>query len=292
MAIKKSKVSIAFDSINYILLTLIAITCIIPFIYVLSASLVPAEELLKNKFVLIPKSISFTAYRYILSSETILRSLGISVFITVVGTAINMFMTCITAYPLSRKKLRGRNAFQLMIIFTMLFNGGMIPSYLVVSSLKLLNTFWALWLPGAISAFNLILIRNFFMELPEELFEAAKIDGCGEWRTLFILVLPLSLPSLAAFSLFYAVGHWNSFFSSILYIKDSDKWPIQVWLRQIVLLSSGGFSDSTTVSDMGYIPPQNIVYAVIIFATLPILIIYPFLQKYFAKGVLVGSVKG
>jgi putative aldouronate transport system permease protein len=284
--------SLLFEIANRVFLFLIAAACLLPFLYVAAASVTPPEELLVKRIVLLPSRVDLAAYRYILSTKIILQSLGVSVFITAFGTLINIAMTAVMAYPLSRRNLRGRRQLLWMVVFTMLFNGGMIPTYLVVSSLHLLNTFWSLWLPTAISAFNLILMRNFFQEIPDELVEAVKMDGANDWQVLLRIILPLSLPAVATFSLFYAVGHWNSFFNAILYIRDTAKWPIQVWLRQIVLLSSGGFSDATAISEAEYIPSQNTQYAVILFATVPVLMIYPFLQKYFAKGVLVGSVKG
>ena len=287
----KSK-SFGFDLINRVFLLLVAAACLLPFIYVAAASLTTPEELLVKRIVFFPSKVTFAAYQYIFSSKIIPQSLLVSIFITVFGTLINISMTALMAYPLSRKNLRGRRYLLLMVVFTMLFNGGMIPTYLVVSSLNLLNSFWALWLPTAISAFNLILMKNFFQEIPNELIEAVKIDGGNDWQILTKVILPLSLPAIAAFSLFYAVGHWNAFFNAILYIKDADRWPIQVWLRQIVLLSSGGFSDASVMSEVEYIPSVNTQYAVIIFATVPVLMIYPFVQKYFAKGVLVGSIKG
>lgn len=292
MVIRKTFASRIFDVGNVIGLSLIALLCLFPFIYVIATSLATSKEIANNPLLLFPSQICFDAYRYILSSNTILRSLGISVFVTLIGTLVNISMTALMAYPLSRKTLRGRKGIQMMVVFTMLFNGGMIPLYLVVSSLHLANTYWALWLPGAISAFNLLLLRNFFQEIPEELIEAAKIDGCNDWRILGVIVLPLSLPSLAVFSLFYAVGHWNSWFNAVMYISDMAKWPVQVWLRQIVLQASGGFTDAGSVEGLANIPQENIVKAVIVVATVPILAVYPFLQKYFAKGIMVGSIKG
>jgi putative aldouronate transport system permease protein len=180
----------------------------------------------------------------------------------------------------------------LMVLFTMLFSGGMIPTFLVVKTLGLLNSYWALILPGAISAFNLIILKNFFQQLPEGLEESAKIDGCGDLGLLFRIVLPLSLPALATFAMFYSVGHWNTFFSAILYINDSTKWPIQVLLRQIVILSQGGIGDSAQF-ESNFVPPsETIKMATIVVSTVPILLVYPFLQKHFAKGVLLGSIKG
>jgi putative aldouronate transport system permease protein len=292
MKIKKSKGSIVFDIINYVVLFALAAVCIVPFLFVFSASVSPLEDILTRKFFIFPKNFDLKTYEYLLSSNTLLNSIGLSFWITIVGTVLSMVFTVLTAYPLSKERLRGRRFFQFMIVFTMLFSGGMIPTYLIVSSLRLTNTLWSLWFPGLVSAYNAVLLKNFFQGIPSELEEAAIIDGCNDMKILMKIMLPLSLPALATFSLFYAVGYWNSYFSAVLYINDSNKWPIQVWLRQIVILSSGGFSDNNAVSDMGYIPPQNISYAVIIFATLPILAVYPFAQKYFTKGLMLGSVKG
>lgn len=290
---KRTKASVAFDVINYGLLALFAIISILPILYVISASLTTQEELLRKTIVLIPTQLTFSAYKYILSTNTLIHSVFNSIVITLVGTFINILVTSLTAYPLSKPYFRGRKIIMMLVVFTMLFNGGMIPSYLLVTGLNLNNTFWSLWLPGAISAYYLILLKNFFQQLPAEIEEAAEIDGCNEWQILFKIVLPLSLPAIATFSLFYAVGHWNAYFNALLYISDSDKWPVTVWLRQIVLLSTGGFSDATSVSDAAKsVPPQSVSYAVIVVATIPVLMIYPFLQKYFAKGALVGSVKG
>ncbi|MNY28771.1 L-arabinose transport system permease protein AraQ [compost metagenome] len=187
----------------------------------------------------------------------------------------------------------GRNTVLNLIIFSMLFGGGLIPTYLVIRELHMLDTFWALMIPGAISAFNLIIVKNFFQELPPELEEAAKIDGCTELGLLWRIVLPLSMPVLATFTLFYAVGHWNNFFSALLYINDPAKWPLQVMLRQIVLLSQAAAGDLNSMDPNFVKPPeQSIKMAVIVVGTIPILFVYPFLQKHFAKGVLIGSVKG
>ncbi|MBB3128498.1 putative aldouronate transport system permease protein [Paenibacillus rhizosphaerae] len=288
---ERSLGSKVFDAANHFVLLLVGIVTVLPFLYVISGSLVSSEELLVKKVVLIPTHISWDAYRYIFSSKIIYQSLLNTVFITVVGTFINLLLTTLMAYPLAKKKLRGRNKIMLMIVITMLFNGGMIPTYLVVKSLGMLDTYWSLWLPIAISAFNLVLLRNFFQQLPEELEESAKIDGCNDLRILYRIVVPLSLPAMATFALFYAVGHWNSYFSAVIYINNSNIWPIQVWLRQIVMLSTGGFTDANALSEV-VVPPESIKYAVIVVAAVPVLLLYPFLQKHFAKGVLLGSVKG
>jgi putative aldouronate transport system permease protein len=214
----------------------------------------------------------------------------VSIYITTVGTLINLVFTALMAYPLAKPHLRGRQVIMLGVLFTMLFSGGMIPTYFVVKALHLTNTLWALMIPTAISAFNLIVLKNFFQQIPDGLEDSAKIDGCNDVGVLFRVVLPLSMPAMATFALFYAVAHWNQFFNAILYINDNTKWPIQVLLREIVILASGRIGD--TEIDDADIQPLTIRMAVIVFATLPILVVYPFLQKHFAKGVMLGSVKG
>lgn len=282
-----------FDGINVLLLILVSLVCIIPFIYILMASITAPEELIKGGFVLFPTKFSLVGYQYILSTDIILSSLGVSVLITVVGTLANLLFTALMAYPLAQRGLPGNNLMMRLVVFSMLFTGGMIPTYLIVRWTGLLDSLAALIVPGLISAFNLIIMRNFFMQLPDGLEEAARIDGCSDPGILFRIVIPLSAPVLASLALFYAVGHWNSYFSAVLYINDNTLWPIQVWLRQIVILSQGGIGDSSQFSADYVAPPaETIKMAVIILSTLPILIVYPFLQKHFAKGALLGSVKG
>lgn len=290
--IKMSFGSKCFDVFNVLFLGGVALLCIIPFMFVISASVSPLADILTRKFFLFPTHIDLSTYEYLLSSVQLIKSMGISIMITFVGTILSMVVTLMTAYALSKPQLPGRRFFNTMIVFTMLFSGGMIPTYLVVSGLHLTDTFWALWLPGCVSAYNMILIRTTISAIPKELEEAAVVDGCNYFQSFCKIVLPLIKPTIATFSLFYAVGYWNSYFDATIYINESSMWPIQVWLRQIVLLSSGGFSDASSVSDLGYIPPQNISYAVIVFATIPILLVYPFVQKFFEKGMMSGSVKG
>ncbi|SFL99381.1 putative aldouronate transport system permease protein [Paenibacillus sp. 1_12] len=282
-----------FDTINAVTLFIVGMLTIIPFVLIISGSFAPAEELLKKGVVFFPSRFSFDAYRYIFSTDSLIRSMLVTIYITVVGTLVNLFLTSITAYGLARKDLLGRRPFMLLIIFTLLFNGGIIPTFLVVKSFGLLDSYNSLIIPTAISAFNLIILKNFFQQLPEGLEEAAKIDGCNDFGILFRIVLPLSMPALATFALFYAVGHWNAFFNAILYINDSNKWPIQVLLRQIVIMSQGGIGDSAQFNDQFIVPPaQTVSMAVIVVSTIPILLVYPFLQKHFTKGLLLGSVKG
>lgn len=280
------------DICIYGVLLAFSLATFLPFLYVISASFTASEVLMKQTFVLFPTEFSLDAYKYIFSTETLSRSLIVTILVTLAGTFVNLVFTILMAYPLARTHLTGRKPIMLMIVFSMLFSGGMIPTYLVVKSLGMINTYWSLVLPGAISAFNLIVLKNFFQQLPDGLEESAKIDGCNDFGILLRIVLPLSMPAIATFSLFYAVGHWNTFFNAILYLNDHTKWPIQVLLRQIVILSEGGIGDSSTF-DANFVPPsQTVKMASIVVATVPILLVYPMLQKHFAKGVFLGSIKG
>lgn len=280
-----------FSAINFILLAIIALITVLPFIHVVAGSFTTSAEIAASKFVLFPKVWSFEAYRFIFSTNTIFRAMGVSIGVTLVGTLVSMFLTSLMAYGLSRRDLDGRRVVNFLVVFTMLFHGGMIPTFLVVKELGLIDTYSSLILPSAISAFNMIILRNFFQNIPEGLEESAKIDGCNDFGILFKIVLPLSMPAIATISLFYAVTYWNTYMSAILYLDDSAKWPIQVLLRQIVVLASG--MDHSAALDSEVPPPdQTIKMAVIVVATLPILLVYPFLQKHFAKGAMLGSMKG
>ncbi|WP_018884559.1 carbohydrate ABC transporter permease [Paenibacillus massiliensis] len=293
MSIRPSKGSRIFDYLNITLLSAFALLTVLPFIYVIAGSFATQKELLTRGFILFPTEFTLDAYKYIFSTPTLVKSLFVTIYITLFGTLINIFLTCLMAYPLARKDMDFRRPILMLIVFTMLFSGGMIPTFLVVKQLGMINTYWSLLIPGAISAFNLIIIRNFFQQLPESLEESAKIDGCNDLSVFFRIVIPLSMPAIATFSLFYAVGHWNTYFNAVLYINDNTKWPIQVLLRQFVILASGGIGDSTAMEADYVAPPeQSLKMAVIVVSTLPILLVYPFLQKHFAKGVLLGSVKG
>lgn len=279
-----------FDSVNYVLLALISLATILPFIYILAVSFTSPHEVAKGGFILFPKEFSLSAYKYIFSTDTLVRSLLVSVYITVVGTFINLLLTSLMAYPLARQTLRGRQIILMAVLFTMLFSGGLIPTYFVVKAMGLTNSLWSLMIPNAISAFNLIVLKNFFQQIPDGLEDSARIDGCSDVGVLFRIVLPLSMPAMATFGMFYAVTHWNQFFSAIMYINDNNKWPVQVLLREIVIMAQSRIGD--TSFDETEIQPLTIRMAVIVFATLPILAVYPFLQKHFAKGVMLGSVKG
>jgi ABC-type glycerol-3-phosphate transport system permease component len=274
-----------------LVLAAIGFLMIFPFIYVLAVSFSSATDAARGGLIIFPRNPSLEAYRVVFESGIVVRSLMVSVGVTLVGTFTNMVLTVLMAYGLSRPSVRGSRAILFLVLFTMLFWPGLIPSFLVVKSLGLLNTYGALILPGAIAAFNLIILRNFFMSLPSELMDSARIDGANDWQVLQHIVLPLSGAVLAVVALFYGVGHWNEFFSAVLYLNDSSKWPVQLVLRQYVLMSTP--IAETVVDPMRPPPPaQTIQMAVLVVATVPILIVYPFLQKYFTKGVLTGAIKG
>lgn len=281
-----------FDIVNYTLLLIIGLVTILPFLHVIAGSFTTVTELAQKQFVLFPTVWSLDAYKYVFSTNTVFRSLGVSVGVTFFGTLFSMLLTCLMAYGLSRRDLDGRNFIMFMVLFTMLFSGGMIPTFLVVKEMGLIDTYAALIVPTAINAFNLIIMRNFFQNLPEGLEESAKIDGAGDWGILFRIVIPLSMPAIATISLFYAVTYWNTYMSAILYLNDAAKWPVQVILRQIVILASGLAADTSGMDEFVRPPEQTVKMAVIVIATLPILCVYPFLQKHFAKGALLGSIKG
>ena len=285
----------AFDVLNYIVLTLVAFTTILPFIYIIGASFASEYELATRPMFIIPRDVTLDAYKFIFSSNKILTSFGNSVFITVLGTLINLFFTVTMAYAISKTRIRGRNFILNMVIFSMFFSGGMIPGYIVIANmLKLKDTYWSVLLPGAISAYNMMIVKNFFQGIPQELEDSAAIDGCNDLGILWKIVLPLSLPVLATFGLFYAVGHWNSYFGAMIYMSGArDKWPLQVLLREIIILSNASAGDMAAMDpDFVQPPEQSVKMAVIVVSTVPIMCVYPFLQKYFVKGVMVGALKG
>ena len=284
-----------FDVVNYIVLTLVALTTIAPFIYIIGASFATELELAQRPLLIIPHDISFNAYEYIFSTNKIVSGFKNSIIITVAGTLINLFFTVTMAYAISKPRLRGRNFVLNMVIFSMFFGGGMIPSYIVTANmLHLKDTYWSVLLPGAISAYNMMIVKNFFQGIPQELEESASLDGCTDVGILWRIVLPLSLSVLATFGLFYAVGHWNSYFGAMIYMPGArEKWPLQVLLREIIILSNATVADSSALDPEFVQPPeQSVKMAVIVVSTVPIMCIYPFLQKYFVKGVMVGALKG
>jgi putative aldouronate transport system permease protein len=251
-------------------------------------SFAPREEILTRGFFLIPHHWSVDAYGYLMNTKAFVRSFQNAVFITVVGTIVNMVFTSLMAYGLSKTWLKGRRVLNFLVLFTMLFGGGIIPTYLVVKSMHLLDSYWAIFLTGAIAPFHLIVLRSFFQHIPAELEESARIDGCGELLLFWRIILPLSMPAIATFTLFYAVQNWNSYFNAVLYLNDSDKWPLQVFLRQ--MMNEANDSMENMAATFQYSPAVKM--AAIVLTAAPLLVVYPFLQKYFNQGMLLGSVKG
>ncbi len=282
-AVSKKRFS-AGDLFIYGIIGLFSLACLLPFWYVIASSLSMTPGFTISNFTL-------DGYRYIFSTSTLTRSLGNSFYITIAGTLVKLFFTSMMAYALSETWVPGRRLVLNLVIFTMLFSGGMIPTYFVVKGTGLMNSLWSLVIPGLISPFNLIIMKNFYQSIPAEIKESARVDGCPELTLLFKIIMPLSTATLATFGLFYAVGLWNTYMSALLYIPDSNKWPIQVLLRQIVYVSSSIGDEAAVESEVALLS-TNIKMAVVLVATVPIVCLYPFLQKHFAKGIMVGAVKG
>jgi len=277
-----------FNAVVYTILAFCALLAVFPLMYVVSVSITPFGEVLRNGgFILIPREITLTAYKTLLTESNLPQAFKVTVIITVVGTAINLVLTGLMAYPLSRKLLPGRRWFLLMIVFTLIFSGGLIPTYLTVKSVGLLDTIWAMILPNAIWSFNVLIMKSFFEGLPEELFESARMDGAKEFRILLQIVAPLSVPVVLTIGLFYVVGHWNEFFQAIFYVTDRTLFPLQVIVREILMQSQQPLENADNV-----MPTQTMQMASVMIASLPVLIVYPFIQKHFTKGMLLGSIKG
>ncbi|MBB6734074.1 carbohydrate ABC transporter permease [Cohnella zeiphila] len=282
-----------FHIFNYLIIGLIAFLCIFPFVNTIANAFSSSHAIQSGKVTLWPVDFQLDAMKSVFWDDNVIRSMFVTIYVTVVGTAINMALTILTAYPLSRRDLAGRKYFMNYMIFTMMFGGGLIPSYLLNKELGLLNTLWAIMIPGAISAFNVIIMKSFFQNMPEELRDAALMDGCGNIRYLARIVLPLSGAVMATIGLFYAVGHWNSYMGAVIMIDDPDLYTLQVRLRNILLLSQMDTS-LEVMQQQGKLQviEESLKAATAVFATAPILVVYPFLQKYFVKGSFLGSVKG
>ncbi|WP_214629257.1 carbohydrate ABC transporter permease [Paenibacillus agaridevorans] len=280
-----------FNACNYLFFVLVGLTTLLPFVNLIAKSFSSEAAVISGKVNLLPVGFQTGTYMYVLQDNMFLNSLKNSIILAVVGTALGLFLTTITAYPLSRIQLRGRKWLLLMFIFTMLFSGGLIPTYLLMHTLGLVNQMPVLFLPAAINVFNMLIIKNYFEGLPEGLEESAKLDGASNVRILFSIVLPLSLPVMATIALFFAVAFWNDYFSAMIYITDQSLKPMQLFLKELLVSSSSDFLKDNVDAALNT-TPQSIQAASILLATLPILLVYPFLQKYFVKGVLVGSVKG
>lgn len=284
-----------FSYINYFLLALVLVVLLVPLLFVVNASFSDPEAVYGGKVLFYPVGFTMEGYQRIFKDNTIWTGYRNTVIYTAVGTVINVILVIAAAYPLSRRDFVGRNIFTFMIIFTMFFNGGMIPTYLLVKDLNMLNSLWAMVLPNAIGVWNVVIARTFFQNsIPQELNDAAQIDGCTNVRYLVHIVLPLSRPILAVIVLYCAVMHWNSFFAALIYLTEEKLYPLQLILRTILVqaeMAQDMLEDLQTQIEIQRVA-DLIRYGVIIVASLPMLILYPFLQKYFVKGVMIGSVKG
>ncbi|MFD0716601.1 carbohydrate ABC transporter permease [Paenibacillus sp. GCM10027626] len=283
-----------FGFINGLLLVVILLVVLYPLVFVLSASVSNPAVVSRGELWLLPKELTLVGYQKVFQNQEILTGYRNTIVYTVVGTSVNLLLTILAAFPLSRTNLPGRNVIMFAFVFTMFFSGGLIPSYLVVKKLGLLNGMWALVLPGAVSVYNIIIMRTFFRtSVPYEVQEAAMIDGCTVLQILYRIMLPLSMPIIAVMVLFYSVDHWNSYFNALIYLTDRDKFPLQLILREILIQNqmdkmAGGASALSEQIMYG----QAIKYAVVIVANLPVFLLYPFLQRYFVKGMTIGAIKG
>lgn len=277
-----------FSIIVYALLLIFGVLAIFPLLYVLSVSLTPYVEVLRHGgFMIIPKQITFAAYKELWKEPYIFQAFRVTFFITTVGTALNLILTAMMAYPLSRKNLPLRGFILMMVVFTLLFNGGIIPTYLIVQQTGLLNSLWAMIIPNAIWSFNLLIMKSFFENLPSEIIESASMDGAHEFRILLQMVLPLSVPVMITIGLFYGVGHWNEFFQAIMYITDPSLNPLQVVVHSLLIRSQNVLNNLDEV-----IPTLTLQMAAVVYAALPIIVVYPFIQKHLTKGLILGSIKG
>ncbi|HEY4430813.1 MAG TPA: carbohydrate ABC transporter permease [Paenibacillus sp.] len=291
--IKESTGDKLFLTTIYIILSLVVIAVIYPLIFIISSSISSPAAVTSGRVWLWPVDISFKGFKVLLNTPEILTGYGNSIFYTAAGTFISVVLTIMIAYPLSRRGFFGRNTLMMIITFTMIFSGGLIPTYMVVKELHLIDTRWALLIPNAIWVWQVIIARSFFQSsIPEELLEASEIDGCSDMRFVWSVVIPLSKPIIAVLVLMYAVGQWNAYFDALIYLKSADLFPLQLVLRSIIIQNnSAGTMDAMKMVERQQLA-ELLKYALIVIATLPVLVIYPFVQRYFVQGMLVGSVKG
>jgi ABC-type glycerol-3-phosphate transport system permease component len=293
---RKSASRYVFEVFNSAFIVFLCVLMLYPFLFVLAASLSSSSAVARGMVGSIPQGFNLRAYSEVLKYKNIWTGYRNTILYTVAGTGLNLVLTICGAYPLSRRQFAGKGVFTFFIAVTLFFSGGLIPTYLVMRSYKLLNTFWVMILPGAISTWNLIVMRTFFQNLPVELEESAIIDGCSDIGVLLRIIIPLSTASIMTIGMFYAVGHWNAWFNAFIYLRDNNLYPVQLWLRMIVLQNQMNDISSLQSSavDLGVenLISETIKYAVIVVAAAPILCVYPFIQKYFVKGVMVGSIKG
>lgn len=293
--IRESGSDRAFNIVNYVILSIALIVVLYPLIYVVSASFSSSYAVLSGKVWLWPVDPSLDGYKAVFKNKNILTGFQNTIFYTLAGTLINVIMTIMAAYPMSRGDFRGRNAFMLLFVFTMMFSGGLIPTYFVVKDLHLIDTVWAMLIPTALSVWNVIIMRTYFQTtIPHELLEASQLDGCNDFRFLLRIVIPLSGPIIAVIALFYAVGHWNQYFNAMIYLKDPHLYPLQLILRDILV------QNEVKIDMLGDVKSaaarqglrELLKYSLIVVSSVPLLLIYPFVQKFFVKGVMIGSIKG
>jgi putative aldouronate transport system permease protein len=284
------------DALIHVVLVVLGLLTLLPMVNILARSFSSSVAISANPLMLLPRSLTWEAYHYIFETPVLMRSFGITVFATVVGTALNLLFTTSAAYGLSKTYIPGYRLLMWIVIVPMLFGAGLIPTYLLLKGIGLINSVWVLVFYGLVSPFNLILMRNFFWSIPAEIEESARIDGASDLQVLWHIVLPLSKPVIATIGLFYGVAHWNDFFTGLFFLTDSSKWPLQVVMRSIIIdqsmLGMGGMNSPTQDLQRMVISADNIRAATIIFSTVPILLAYPFLQRYFVKGIILGAVKG
>ncbi len=285
---------VVVDAFVYTGVALAFVITLYPFVFVLSMSISDPVAVVRREIFLLPKGFSLDAYRTVLNDPVVLRSYYNTIWYTGVGTALNLVFTVMAAYPLSKRNFSARRVLMFLFVFTMFFSGGLIPLFVLVVKLGLYATRWAIVIPTLIATFNLIICRTFFQTLPEDLFECARIEGAGEWRIVWKIVVPLSRPIIAVLVLFYGVNHWNSFFPALLYLPKAELQPIQIYLRRVLIQASPEAVQQFETGEQGegVMAMVQIKFAVMIVAVLPILLLYPFLQRYFVKGVLIGALKG
>lgn len=281
-----------FDTVNFIVLLVCTLVCLAPFLHILAISLSSVRPIVSGEVSLFPIELNFEAYFKVFSDPAMIRSLGFTVLLTCLFTVLCMVMSIAMGYPLSKKKLKGRKAFMFIVVITMFFSGGIIPEYILVRNLNLLDSIWALVLPGLINPFYLIILISFFNNIPESLEESAEIDGSSHFRTLISIMLPLSLPVITTLSLFYAVGRWNGFSDTLMYINSPEFYPLQLKLYHLIQNNMISELMQMEGAQMATVVPESLKAASVIFATVPILIVYPWLQRYFVSGVMLGAVKG
>ncbi|NOU63825.1 ABC transporter permease subunit [Paenibacillus sp. LMG 31461] len=293
--IQESRGDQLFNIVNYTVLCLFTLSVLYPLIYVLSASFSSSTAVISGRVWLWPVDITLQGYEAVFKNNRVWVGFANSLFYAVVGTIINVMMTLIAAYPLSRKDFYIRNGIMALFVFTMMFGGGLIPNYLLIKELGLLDTRWALIIPGVMSVMSVIIARTYFQTtIPDEILEAAHLDGCSDYKFLVKIVAPLSGPIIAVLSLFYAVGHWNTYFAALLYLKSPDLFPLQIILREVLVKNT--FDEEIITDVVGAAQREGmrelLKYSLIVISTIPVLVVYPFIQRHFVKGMMIGSLKG